>query len=196
MTCLCIHKNPLPYAHLLQHREPESIELVVIHCTELPDLPAARELGEKILYADSGTGNSGHYYIERSGRIEEWVSPERVAHHVRGYNTRSIGVELVNLGRYPDWFDSRRQLMTEPYTPAQLASLSWLLLELMSTLPALRWISGHATLDTDQVDASDDPAHKVYRKRDPGPLFPWPELLRDLRLQYLDGDSLETFKTD
>ena len=196
MTCLRIHKNPLPYAHLLQHREPESIELVVIHCTELPDLPAARELGEKILYTDSGTGNSGHYYIERSGRIEEWVSPERVAHHVRGYNTRSIGVELVNLGRYPDWFDSRRQLMTEPYTPAQLASLSWLLLELMSTLPALRWISGHATLDTDQVGASDDPEHKVYRKRDPGPLFPWPELLLDLRLQYLDGDSLATFKTD
>ena len=196
MSRLAIHRNPLPYATSLQRREPQSIELVVIHCTELPDLAEARVFGEKILYPDSRTGNSGHYYIERSGRIEEWVPPQRVAHHVRGYNSRSLGIELINLGRYPDWFDSRGQQMTEPYPQAQVDSLRGLLRELMRTLPALRWIAGHETLDSGQVAASDDPALRVYRKRDPGPLFPWPALLDDLPLRCLDGDALASFRTD
>lgn len=196
MTRLAIHKNPLPYARSLQRREFVIIELVVIHCTELPDLAAAREFGERILYPDSATGNSGHYYIERSGRIEEWVTPQRVAHHVRGYNARSIGVELVNLGRYPHWFDSRHQQMTEPYPQQQLDSLQRLLQHLMQTLPSLRWISGHATLDSGQVAASDDPELRVKRKQDPGPLFPWPAVLRDLRLAYLEGDALSEFEAD
>lgn len=196
MTRLTIHSNPLPYASSLQAREPACIELAVIHCTELPDLASAREFGERILYPDSATGNCGHYYIERSGRIEEWVPPQRVAHHVRGYNARSVGIELINLGRFPDWFDSRRQQMTEPYPQAQIDSLLWLLRELNRGLPALRWIVGHATLDTSQVPASDDPQSRVCRKLDPGPMFPWSALLADISLQYLQGNSLDSFCTD
>lgn len=196
MTRLAIQKNPLPYVRSLARRRPASIELVVIHCTELPDLATAREFGERILYVDSATGNSGHYYIERSGRIEEWVPPERVAHHVRGYNARSIGIELVNRGRYPHWFDSRFQQMTEPYPEEQLDSLRRLLNQLTQTLPALRWISGHATLDSDELAASDNPELQVKRKQDPGPLFPWAALLQGLALDYLEGQSLLRFKTD
>jgi N-acetylmuramoyl-L-alanine amidase len=48
------------------------VELVVIHCTELPDLAIAREYGERALY-DNGTGNSGHYYIDRDGAIYRYV---------------------------------------------------------------------------------------------------------------------------
>jgi len=196
MTRLAIQNNPLPYVRSLARRRPECIELVVIHCTELPDLATAREFGERILYADSATGNSGHYYIERSGRVEEWVPPERVAHHVRGYNARSIGIELVNRGRYPHWLDSRHQQMTEPYPEEQLDSLRRLLLELMQDLPSLRWISSHATLDCGQVAASDNPELQVRRKQDPGPLFPWPALLHSLRLAYLEGDALSEFGSD
>jgi len=196
VTRLTIHRSPLPYVTGLQQRDLESIELAVIHCTELPDLAKAREFGERILYPESATGNSGHYYIERSGRIEEWVPPQRVAHHVRRYNARSIGIELVNLGRYPHWFDSRFQQMTEPYPEAQLVSLRRLLDELIQTLPALRWISGHATLDCSRVAASDSPDRAVNRKQDPGPMFPWPDLLRDLALIYLEGEALADFTTD
>ena len=46
---------PLPYAARLESRDPAHVDLVVIHCTELPDLPLAREYGERVLY-DTGTG--------------------------------------------------------------------------------------------------------------------------------------------
>lgn len=172
----------LPYAERLESRPLAAIDLIVIHCTELPDLATARTFGEEIRYAESGTGNSGHFYVDRDGRVEEWVPPERVAHHVRSHNERSVGIELVNLGRYPDWFDSRRQLMTQPYTPEQLDSLARLLQRLQAALPSLAWIAGHETLDRSQVPATDDPSRQVLRKRDPGPLFPWGALMSRIAL--------------
>ncbi len=172
-----IRVDPLPCASALAVRPLGDIDLIVIHCTELPDLAMARKFGERVLYADSGTGNSGHYYIDRDGSIVEYVDPGHVAHHTRGYNPRSVGIELVNTGRYPDWLDSRHQAMDEPYTEAQLAALIDLLQHLCDTLPGLRHIAGHEWLDTREEVASDDPERRVPRKRDPGPLFPWETVL-------------------
>ena len=179
-----IRIQPLPYEHLLASRDPDTIDLVVIHCTELPDLAMAREYGERVLYAD-GTGNSGHYYIDRDGGIVRYVDHPRIAHHVRGYNPRSLGIELVNRGRYPYWLDSRHQAMDEPYPDVQIDALARLLRQLAATLPALRFVAGHEELDTAREPASDDPALTVPRKRDPGPLFPWPSLLRQVPLERL-----------
>jgi N-acetylmuramoyl-L-alanine amidase len=179
---------PLPYEGLLDPRGRAQIDLVVIHCTELPDLATAREYGERVLYPQGervGTGNSGHYYVDRDGSIHGFVQPERIAHHTRGYNPRSVGIELVNTGRYPDWLDSRHQAMDEPYTRAQIAALIALLNQLRAQLPQLRWIAGHEDLDTAQIPASDDPTRTVARKRDPGPLFPWPDVLARVPLQRL-----------
>lgn len=177
--------NPLPYEGRLEHRPDARIDLVVIHCTELPDLAMARQFGEQVLYPASGTGNSGHFYIDRDGSVQRFVSPDRIAHHTRGYNDRAIGIELVNTGRYPDWLDSRHQAMTEPYPQAQIHALIGLLRALQADYPALRQIAGHEDLDTTQVPASDDQALQVPRKRDPGPLFPWPEVLSGLAFQRL-----------
>jgi N-acetylmuramoyl-L-alanine amidase len=182
---LAIQEHALPYVEQLVERRIEDIDLVVVHCTELPDLAAARHYGERILYADTGTGASGHYYIDRDGRIERYVPPTRAANHTRGYNPRSVGIELVNNGRYPDWMDSRRQVMSEPYPEAQVAALLGLLAMLRNELPNLRWIAGHEQLDTAMVPASDDPALQVHRKRDPGPMFPWPHVLAQSRLEPL-----------
>ena len=176
---------PLPYETRLQARDPGDIDLVVIHCTELPDLATAREYGERVLYADSGTGNSGHYYVDRDGSVHRYVAHERVAHHTRGYNARSIGIELVNTGRWPHWLDSRHQAMEEAYTGAQVEALVELLHALQAELPSLRLIAGHEDLDTTEVEASDDPALKVRRKRDPGPLFPWAQVLGACGLERL-----------
>jgi N-acetylmuramoyl-L-alanine amidase len=170
---LAIHDWPLPYVEQLAVRNIEDIDLVVIHCTELPDLAMARSYGERILYVESGSGNSGHYYIDRDGRISRFVPNERVAHHTRGFNPRSVGVELVNIGRYPDWLDSRRQVMPEPYTEPQLQALERLLRRLQQEIPSLRRIAGHEDLDTASEPASDDPNLSVRRKRDPGEHFPW-----------------------
>jgi N-acetylmuramoyl-L-alanine amidase len=178
-----IKLRPLAYAQRLQTRAKESIDLLVIHCTELPDLATAREYGERILYSKSNSGNSGHFYLDRNGAIEQWVAPEFIAHHVRGFNPRSIGIELVNLGRYPDWFHSASQQMTEPYPEIQLAALLNLIAELRGTLPSLRWICGHAQLDTELVGASDLPSVQVQRKLDPGPCFPWPRVLNECGLE-------------
>jgi N-acetylmuramoyl-L-alanine amidase len=162
----------LPYVDRLPERPADAVTLVVIHCTELPDLATAREYGEKVLY-ESGAGNSGHYYIDRDGTTLRYVPGTRIAHHVRGRNADSIGIELVNRGRYPEWFDSRRQTMTEPYPRPQIDALRALLADLRQAFPNLRRIAGHEDLDTARVPASDDPQVLVPRKLDPGPLFPW-----------------------
>lgn len=172
-----IHVDHLPYVERLDARPADAVDLVVIHCTELPDLATARAYGEQVRYADSGTGNSGHWYIDRDGRIVEYVPPTRIAHHVRGCNPRSVGIELVNRGRYPRWLDAGHQAMDEAYPRAQIEALVALLAHLQATLPALRHIAGHEDLDTALVAAEDDPARQVRRKRDPGPLFPWPRVL-------------------
>jgi len=167
----------LPYVDRLGRRAVEDIDLVVIHCTELPDMATAREYGERILYPEAGTGAAGHWYVDRDGSITEYVPAERIAHHVRGWNPRSVGIELVNAGRYPHWYDSRHQAMTEPYPQIQVDALVALLRHLGDALPGLRRIAGHEELDTDRVQASDDPAVTVARKVDPGPLFPWAGVL-------------------
>ena len=177
MADIPIIPNPLPYGDRLESRDVRAVDLVVIHCTELPDLAMAREYGERIVHAGSGTGNSGHYYVGRDGRIERYVADERIAHHCFGCNARSIGIELVNLGRYPHWADSRHQRFAEPYPEPQVAALLGLLEQLRRQLPALRWIAGHAELDRRLEPASDDPAILLPRRLDPGPLFPWERIV-------------------
>jgi N-acetylmuramoyl-L-alanine amidase len=167
--------HPLPYVDRLDARDIDLIDLIVLHCTETPSLAIARAFGE-IAHYGSGTGNSGHYYIDRDGRIEQYVPIERIAHHTRGYNPTSIGIELVNSGRHPDWLHSHHQLMTEAYPAAQIDALLALIFDLKLRCPRLARIAGHEDLDLTEVDATDDPSVKVRRKRDPGPLFPWGEV--------------------
>ncbi|WP_154223270.1 N-acetylmuramoyl-L-alanine amidase [Marinicella rhabdoformis] len=171
-----IKLNPLPYQSFLDKRQAQEIELLVIHCTELPDLALARTYGERVLYP-SGTGNSGHYYIDRDGSVSCWVFPEYVAHHVANHNKNSIGIELVNVGRYPNWFDSKSQTPTEQYTQAQITALNQLINWLTNRFTELKHIVGHQDLDQRLITASDDPNKQVHRKIDPGPLFPWNQVM-------------------
>ncbi len=179
---LPIEDAPLPYVQQLERRPLEAIEGIVIHCTESPDLASAREFGERILYVGSGTGNSGHYYIDRDGRMLRYVPPERIAHHVRGLNETTVGIELINTGRHPRWFDSDHQAMDEPYPDAQIVALLALLAMLQRELPGVQWIAGHEDLDRQIIPASDDPEVLIRRKRDPGPLFPWARVLDAISL--------------
>ncbi len=183
-----ITRDWLPYHALLEARELSAIDLVVIHCTELPDMAMAREYGERVLHA-SGAGNSGHYYIDRDGSIHEYVSLERTAHHTRGFNPRSIGIEIVNTGRYPHWYDSRHQAMEEPYSDEQIQALIDLLKALHTSLPGLKFIAGHEDLDTGSIAATDNPELSLRRKCDPGPQFPWPRVLAQIQLTPLPLDS-------
>lgn len=172
-----IHDWPLPYVDRLERRALGGVDLVVVHCTELPDMAMAREFGERIRYAGSRTGNSGHYYIDFDGTIHRFVADDRVAHHAFGYNARSIGIELTNLGRYPNWTDSRHQDFAQPYPAIQIRALVALLRRLRADLPGLRLIAGHEDLDRRLEPAGDDPSVLLPRRRDPGPLFPWADVV-------------------
>ncbi len=177
--------DPLPYELKLDARPLSQIDLIVIHCTETPTLQSAREFGERVLYEGSGTVNSGHYYIDRDGRTTLYVRPDRVAHHVRGYNPRSIGIELVNTGRYPHWRDSTHQAMDEAYPEAQIVALLALLAQLQQQFPGVKFIAGHEDLDREMEQALDNPDVLVPRKRDPGPLFPWGRVMEFVKLERL-----------
>jgi N-acetylmuramoyl-L-alanine amidase len=137
----------------------------------------ARVYGERVIYDASRTGNSGHYYIDRDGSVHRFVADTRIAHHVHGYNTRSIGIEMVNLGRYPNWLDSRHQTMSEPYPGPQIGALLALLKWLKQHYPKITEIAGHEDLDLGLVPSSDNPHIQLPRKRDPGPLFPWNQIV-------------------
>lgn len=172
-----IHIAPVSYEARLDVRATSDIDLVVIHCTELPDLATARDYAERIHHAASQTGNCGHLYIDRDGAIHRFVADTRVAHHCHDWNAHSIGIELVNRGRWPDWRDSRRQDFSEAYPPAQIDALIALIDELRGAHPHLRRIAGHEDLDRRTEPASDDPSIALPRRRDPGPLFPWPAVI-------------------
>jgi N-acetylmuramoyl-L-alanine amidase len=165
--------NLLPYIQGLQARGLIEVNAVVIHATELPTLAEARRFAEIIHYPATKTGNSGHFYVDTDGRVECWVTPDRVAHHVKGHNHASIGIELVHPGRYPDWHATDHQDWSTPYPDEQIEALIGLLNQLAVRLPRLHHIAGHDELDLDVVAASDDPSQTVRRKLDPGPTFPW-----------------------
>lgn len=171
----------LPYNNKLEPRELAEIEMVVIHCTELPDIETARIYGEKVHYA-SGTGNSGHYYISKAGETYQWVENNRVAHHVRGHNPNSIGIELDNLGRYPNWHKTTAQIMYAEYPQIQIKALIKLLKRLKKEIPSLKYITGHEDLDTRLIPSENDPEIFIRRKMDPGKLFPWQHVMPQIPL--------------
>ena len=167
----------LPHNDSLSLRDVGEVAMVVLHCTELPTLKDARDAALR----KPGTGASGpaeaHYYIDRDGSVSRFVNDDRVARHVAGHNEHSIGIEMVNLGRYPDWFASGQQVPTEEYPEGQILSLLDLLSELRHRLPSLRELRRHSDLDKRLVPARDNPKTMVHRRIDPGPLFPWERVL-------------------
>jgi N-acetylmuramoyl-L-alanine amidase len=102
---------------------------------------------------------------------------------VAGRNADTVGIELVNRGRWPDWLHTDAQSLGEAYPEAQIEALIGLLRALQLDLPGLRWIAGHEDLDRRLVPATDDAGTQVRRKRDPGPGFPWARVTEAVTLE-------------
>jgi len=173
MSNLEIIQQLLPYHERLEDRDVSVLEMIVLHCTELPTLELAREYGERITLPESQTGVSGHYYVDLDGRVFQYVADNRIARHVIGHNERSIGIEIVNSGRYPLWYHSRHQQCIEPYTDRQIETVRELLTHLKARYPRVVNLARHSDLDTTMIPSEDDPAVPIRRKVDPGPMFPW-----------------------
>ena len=120
---LAIHDWPLAYESRLDERPRSAIDLIVIHCTELPDMAMAREYGERILYPEAGTGAAGHWYVDRDGSITEHVPAARWNEsglmNTRGElfleNTRHIPPELPQLNGPPGTEAQVAKLYLETY---------------------------------------------------------------------------------
>ena len=182
-TTLPIQVEHLSYVERLEQRQLEVVEVVVIHATETPDLRTAKEFAEQIHYQGSQTGNSGHYYVDLDGTVYEYVPTDRVAHHVANYNLNTIGIELVNRGRFPYWFDTNSQQWDAIYPQAQLDALYQLVEMLKLKHANVSQIARHSDLDPRLVPASNDENQQVRRKLDPGTTFPWETFVRSSQLK-------------
>ena len=150
------------------------VDTVVLHATGGPDcrngkvvwVPGATlEASARYLAQHPVLGI--HYLIGRDGKVVAQVPEGQVAQHTRGFNRRSIGIELVNNG------DGR-----DPYPAVQLDALRELLRGILVRhrlgAEALR---GHAELDRRGLACAPD----VPRRQDPGDNFPLERLREALK---------------
>ncbi|MDI9350278.1 MAG: N-acetylmuramoyl-L-alanine amidase [Candidatus Symbiobacter sp.] len=145
-----------------------AIDMLVIHYTGMTDGAATLDR-----LCDPASECSAHYVIDLDGKIYGLVAEANRAWHAgraawryqdqnqpcpfpSDINSRSIGIELVNLGH---------EFGYHPYPPTQIAALIGLCQDILRRHPAIlpRQVLGHSDI-------------APRRKQDPGELFPWPEL--------------------
>lgn len=87
------------------------------------------------------------------------------------------------------------QITIEPFLDFQITSLIALIKQLQNDLPTVKYISGHSDLDVGWVPATDDPTNctLVRGKVDPGPLFPWDKVLKEVNLTYYQPNGNVSF---
>jgi N-acetylmuramoyl-L-alanine amidase len=155
----------------------KTVDTVVIHATEIPTLREALKMARDTSDRKPMDGICAHYYISRKGTLYRVVPDHRIANHCRGWNDRSIGIELVNRGRYPRWFHPDSQRFDQSYTESQYRALDRLLRLLKKRYPRIRQCLPHSDLDRRRV-LSTDGRTRVRRRIDPGPRFDWSKIIR------------------
>jgi N-acetylmuramoyl-L-alanine amidase len=134
-----------------------AIDMIVLHYTDQPGGEALARL------CDAQARVSSHYLVHEDGRIDQLVPEARRAWHAgvsswdgeRDNNSRSIGIEIVNLGHdkgYPDF-------------PVR---------QIEAVIALCRDIIARRQIRADRVVAHSDIA--PARKIDPGEKFPWKRL--------------------
>lgn len=147
---------PLPSPNHTERRGVARPSLVVLHFTAMASAAAARAR-----LCDPAAEVSCHWLIAASGAVEQLVAEERRAWHAGAgewagagdVNSRSIGIELDNLG-------------DRPFAAAQMLALEGLLAGILA-----RW----------QIPPAGVIAHSDMapgRKFDPGARFDWRRLAR------------------
>ncbi len=156
--------------------DPDDIALVVIHNISLPPGQFGGGLVERFftncldctidaaLHDLEGVRVSSHLFVDRRGRVTQFVPFHRRAWHAgvsshrgrEGCNDYSIGIELEGTDEVS-------------YDEAQYESLTEVLVALMSRYPrlSLEGIVGHREI-------------APQRKTDPGSAFDWSRLYRDV----------------
>lgn len=137
------------------------VSMIILHYTVIPTC-------EESLVRLSETTNvagkvSAHYLTDRDGSIYNLVDASNRAWHaglgswagLDDINSRSIGIEIVNVGLTED---GKR----EPFPDAQIDAVIKLCRDIQSRYP-IKYVLGHSDV-------------APQRKQDPGEAFPWKKL--------------------
>ncbi len=116
-----------------------------------------------IKYFENHDEVSIHYVVDRQGNVEAGIDEDRIAWHVYGSNSRSIGIELVNRG------DGQEEYPTE-----QVAALVELVKKIKNRHPGIAKIVRHSDVDQRTKPCG---GKEFNRKQDPGPKFPFEAFL-------------------
>ncbi|MHC4848226.1 MAG: N-acetylmuramoyl-L-alanine amidase [Planctomycetota bacterium] len=142
-------------------------------------------------------GLSSHFMLDTDGTIYQTLDVKERAWHAGKANDVSVGIEIANLGAYPDDPDKSirgriqgAELFQDPFTDAQYESLARLCATLVRVLPRIR-----PDFPRDESGAviprvlEDEGVgfegilghyHLTRAKVDPGPAFDWKRLQRRL----------------
>lgn len=124
--------------------------------------------GNDIVYAPDfllRQGLSAHALITPDGTVYRCRKDDQSAYHAKGFNTNSLGVEIMVLGRY-DHTSLKREMENKYIKPEQYEALveqckEWL------KLHKIKNIFRHSDVSPG-------------RKYDPGNGFPWEQFLTDI----------------
>jgi len=150
--------NPSPN---FEPRPPGApLDMIILHYT---DMLTAEEALARL--CDPISKVSAHFLIGKEGMLYQLVDPEYRAWHAgvsswegeNDINSRSIGIELDNLGH---------TFGPEPFSMPQINTL----LDLLAELTQIYGIPAHRIVGHSDV--------APLRKQDPGELFPWRDLAR------------------
>ncbi|MEM6333476.1 MAG: N-acetylmuramoyl-L-alanine amidase [Planctomycetota bacterium] len=118
---------------------------------------------------------SAHYVISPGGTIYEMVDITDKAWHATYYNSRSIGIEMVGFANQPStWNDDNLAALTE--------LLAWLY-QTYPTVPLEQPTGNAYDYPNDTYNEPGLVAHaqvQPWNKSDPGPYFPWDDVLADV----------------
>jgi N-acetylmuramoyl-L-alanine amidase len=153
MTKIMVRSHPSPNHG--PRRDGASIDMVVIHYTEMPDALSA--LGR---LCDPQSQVSAHYLIDQGGQVHQLVDEDRRAWHAgvsywqgdRDINSRSIGIELDHPGHAGG-------------NPAFSAALMDSLVDLLGAIRQRHGIKPRHVLGHSDI--------AIGRKIDPGEMFDW-----------------------
>ena len=130
-------------------RSNDVVDRVKLHHTGSLDAESAIKTLEQ-------RGLSVHYLIERDGTIYYLVDEGRIAYHAKGWNSRSIGIEIVNTG-----------YISMQYTEQQYTAIKNLIDDIITRWPSLKMDNEHIIAHYQATDSG---------KWDPSPNFDWAKL--------------------
>lgn len=146
--------------------------MIVIHATGGPTCDTktgrpvwvkAGSLAANIRFIEAHPTLGIHYMIDRDGTVQRSVPEDQVGHHVIGYSERSIAIELINDGDGVD-----------PFPSAQVQAA----VALIQNIAQRRGVGRGGVKRHSDLDRGKLPCDKSMRRKvDPGPAFPYEEVL-------------------